>query len=342
MGYGTIYYANEKKKHGCCIAYKSKKFRVGTTRVFEFDDETDYPRSATTGNVGVLAELRSLIDGRGVIIANCHLYWDPCGQYERLRQTLILSNEIKKLKAELKLTAILCGDFNSQPLDLVYYALTHSFSKDNISDIIKDMANSMDLKEASIKKEIEEVQDICNTIDEGLAKIKAVKVDIPLGPVDLDELDGIENANKRKLSEVSELADDLREAKLKKVKLSAQLNGFDSLVPPQKLYDAILEHSRLISCYSSYAQLDSNYACDNWESDEPKFTNYTDKFKSTLDYIFIPESSDSQSDNFFLARLLSLPPTKTLGTGLPDVNNPSDHFPLMAALKWSTSKVYES
>lgn len=82
---------------------------MGKTRVFEFDDEAEYPRSAMTGNVGVLAELRSVADDRGVIVANCHLYWDPCGHYERLRQALIMSNEIAKLKKELELPAILCG-----------------------------------------------------------------------------------------------------------------------------------------------------------------------------------------------------------------------------------------
>lgn len=150
-------------------------------------------------------------------------------------------------------------------------------------------------------------------------------------------MDEIATAKKRKRDETEELVTELRDAKLKKTMLASQLDCFATLLSPEKLTEAILEHPRLVSCYASYARLDPAYACDSWESDEPKFTNYTDKFKSTLDYIFIPESTVDQPRSFSVARLLSLPATADLGEGLPDLKNPSDHFPLMACLRWNSS-----
>lgn len=43
-------------------------------------------------------------------------------------------------------------DFNTQPLDLVYYALTQTEPKATKSQIVENMANTMVAKEASIKK----------------------------------------------------------------------------------------------------------------------------------------------------------------------------------------------
>lgn len=65
-----------------------------------------------------------------------------------------------------------------------------------------------------------------------------------------------------------------------------------------------------------------------YEGQEEGFTNLTDKFMGTIDYIFY-----SESPNHFLKEILKLPsPEEVKGQiALPNAEFPSDHLPLVCS-----------
>ena len=50
-------------------------------------------------------------DNLGIIVSNCHLYWEPNYEYERIRQTCILIEKILKLNEKYNYSIILSGGF---------------------------------------------------------------------------------------------------------------------------------------------------------------------------------------------------------------------------------------
>ncbi|KAI9217257.1 Endonuclease/exonuclease/phosphatase [Blastocladiella britannica] len=118
---------------------------------------------------------------------------------------------------------------------------------------------------------------------------------------------------------------------------------------PSDLLALAQRQPRLLSCYDAYPQLDPAHANPEARNDaawtdrvaEPAWTTYTAEFQGTLDYIFVadPKSTTSDQETRFPWRvdeLLALPTPAEMaaqeGGGLPSVEHPSDHVPLVAVL----------
>lgn len=156
------------------------------------------------------------------------------------------------------------------------------------------------------------------------------------------------------LSPLEQLQKELKSLNSRKKWLEKRQSSLDKLTPPASLYKSICDGPRFLSTYSRYAALDPTYLTLEWgpENFEPKFTNYTEKFKSTLDYIFLVEETINSlnynppckrelecEDTPRVMRLvpiqfMALPPPDTLGVGLPNLNHPSDHLPLMTRFRY--------
>lgn len=116
----------------------------------------------------------------------------------------------------------------------------------------------------------------------------------------------------------------------------------EHLLDPSELYNNVQAAPRLISIYATYASLDPTYISDNWGLSyhpgrersqnaifEPKFTHFTDEFRSTLDYIFLVEGQTKAVPTHILA----LPDPSEFGEGLPNHIHPSDHLPIMGVFR---------
>ena len=81
---------------------------------------------------------------------------------------------------------------------------------------------------------------------------------------------------------------------------------------------------KLKSSYQSYSVSNRK---GKYECSHPEFTNYTEKFKGTIDYIFY---KDFQENNIKVRRVLNIPKSSVLGDGCPNNIFPSDHLPIIA------------
>ncbi|KAK9983345.1 hypothetical protein SO802_032870 [Lithocarpus litseifolius] len=93
-----------------------------------------------------------------------------------------------------------------------------------------------------------------------------------------------------------------------------------------------LHHSlSLVSAYSSFLHSDAAEEQQrkmNSQTSEPAFTNFTDKFFGTLDYIFYTDNS------LIVESLLELVDRESIGNnGIPSPTWPSDHIALMASFR---------
>jgi CCR4-NOT transcription complex subunit 6 len=78
-------------------------------------------RVSQKDNVAVIILLESKESGQKILVANCHLHWDPNYADVKIIQTALLMDEIETCITKWKkhniinLSTIICGDFNSLP-----------------------------------------------------------------------------------------------------------------------------------------------------------------------------------------------------------------------------------
>lgn len=151
IGYnGHFYKGHRTKVHGISIFWKSNKFSCIDLVEINLDDEiacsNEYddivkPRTKTR-NAGLITALRFKnppnhykAKRKGILIGTTHLFWHPFGTFERTRQLFIILQKYKRFMLDLneksdgrditeEWLSFLTGDFNSQPSDPPYLALT--------------------------------------------------------------------------------------------------------------------------------------------------------------------------------------------------------------------------
>jgi mRNA deadenylase 3'-5' endonuclease subunit Ccr4 len=102
----------------------------------------------------------------------------------------------------------------------------------------------------------------------------------------------------------------------------------------KQIIEKIKKEPTMVSTYSHYSQLDGAHCT---ETGEPKYTNFCQTFRGTLDYIFLIEKgSNSTKTSFTLtpSQLLSIPDESyiTQSVALPNYVFGSDHISLMSKL----------
>lgn len=94
-GYSHIYSSGPRKKHGCIIAYKSRKFARTADRTVFYDDEDLHSTgeserfrrgsSFKTRNIALIVGLKFIDSEQKIVVATTHLFWHPKYTYERTR-----------------------------------------------------------------------------------------------------------------------------------------------------------------------------------------------------------------------------------------------------------------
>ncbi|EPR79048.1 glucose-repressible alcohol dehydrogenase transcriptional effector [Spraguea lophii 42_110] len=129
---------NERLKvDGCATFWKKQKYRLVYNQYIEFNkiimtdnrfknNDDIINRNINRDNIALVTVLERVRNGNGkdgvfrLIVVNTHLYWDPRSPDIKLIQTILLLEEIEKIKSKYNGYVILCGDFNSERNSAVY------------------------------------------------------------------------------------------------------------------------------------------------------------------------------------------------------------------------------
>lgn len=150
LGYSTRFYRNNTKNHGCVIVFRDKLFTCKHQSFIRLDQDLNQeasekllpPARIATTNIAFMAYLEftptfikeypCLEETNGFIIGTTHLFWHPFGTYERARQTYMLLYKFREFQRVLRIIvgnskrfySFFTGDFNSEPFDAPYRAIT--------------------------------------------------------------------------------------------------------------------------------------------------------------------------------------------------------------------------
>lgn len=138
-GYSAVYYRNPNRRHGLAIVHKRALLEDVDTKEIQYDNVVvlEVPISKETGNVALLRRFRPKASSElgtakppiSITVATTHMYWHPFAPYERTRQCLVLLLELQSFSAAVpdgdkSSFQFIAGDFNTQPFDAPYNALT--------------------------------------------------------------------------------------------------------------------------------------------------------------------------------------------------------------------------
>lgn len=145
------------KKHCLMIAYKWKVLDAMEKKTSEYDETAipDVPHNVTKNSYllvkfhftsAVTSQFPYLLS-RGLIVGTTHLYWHPQGCFDRARQNYLLVDAIgtwadrsASLEPAFKYSALIAGDFNSEPFDAPYLLMTTKALSN--TDLIKEKLKS--------------------------------------------------------------------------------------------------------------------------------------------------------------------------------------------------------
>ena len=115
---------------------------------FKKTDEM-FNRVITKDNIAIVTLLESKETQARLIVANCHIHWDPSYADVKLVQVAMLTDELEKYAEKwcaqptnpvhnyshpTKMSTIICGDFNSTPESGVYDFLSHGIVQQDHHD----------------------------------------------------------------------------------------------------------------------------------------------------------------------------------------------------------------
>lgn len=145
LGYECKFYQSASKSHGVCIVVRKEYFTFKHQFTIRYDEEvvanSIFART-TTDNIGLLTffefspqllkKYPYLAQKNGIILGTTHLYWHPCGCFERTRQTYLLLQSCHEftqmlttlLQNDLGFYRFFAGDMNTEPFDYPYLSIT--------------------------------------------------------------------------------------------------------------------------------------------------------------------------------------------------------------------------
>jgi mRNA deadenylase 3'-5' endonuclease subunit Ccr4 len=101
-------------------------------------NESEADTELVTANVAVIIALGvknpesgKVLPDKGIIVSNTHLFWNwkyeivLITEFVRLKQMDKLLKAIKEVNSRHNFSAILCGDFNTSPEQMMYYYFVH-------------------------------------------------------------------------------------------------------------------------------------------------------------------------------------------------------------------------
>jgi CCR4-NOT transcription complex subunit 6 len=158
MGYKSEWASRERGKHGCAVFYRKAKFVKFAATTVQYAElgaphalsaealdpdrrHTSVFEELSRPNVGQIVGLRVIqaaaLPGQqpppdlGLVVTNTHLFWDPRYRFVRLKQVSLLLERLVQFQQEHSgsasasaYPAILMGDWNSTPDNIIYRFLT--------------------------------------------------------------------------------------------------------------------------------------------------------------------------------------------------------------------------
>jgi len=142
MGYETL--INFRRKiDGTLVGFKKCKYNLVAAEYANFNDlaKLTNDKNFRQHNTAVIALLEHAQSGQHMLVASCHLHWNPKLEYVKMGQAFYLLYLISKFAVRLlgekeapECPLIIGGDFNSLPdsnvLSLILDQLPHSTSRD--------------------------------------------------------------------------------------------------------------------------------------------------------------------------------------------------------------------
>lgn len=317
LGYHTKYHRGGDKNHGVSIFYKSTLFNLVDTCFIDFDNEKsgNIKPKTVTKNVGLILGLALRKDPSKLIaIGTAHLFWHPFGTYERTRQTFVVLSKSKELEKRIK---------------ILHPEIT------NIWKFFAGDFNSQpyDSPYLSITSKPVRYDDRCMRVISCSTSFQFSS--LRNGGSGEEE----EGGNVEKFGE-NQPKDPVPETFIATEEQELMVKEIERLHNELPL--------RAISLYSvAYREVDpENAGLDN-DRNEPFFSNWANKWRGLLDYIFFIREWDVKSDcraidsipvferdnKVRIEKLLKLPHPKEMGLGQPRENEyPSDHLCLIAEI----------
>nr|CAG4714449.1 unnamed protein product [Naegleria fowleri] len=330
LGYETYfdYQYNPSKEfrpfsYGLAFGFKSEKFNMLERDLVlmkqELLEQHDHNKHSSpkemselekeeirhSGNIAQVFALQSKeFVNEGLLITNTHLYWRPESNYVRLRHK--------------DFAIISCGDFNATPTSFPYKLMTlpgrvlnERLETEIHGDLTQHGMDFSKLTEENIDKYFSNVEFCEEKVKEDYKSI-------------------IQNKNESGEYSEEELEDYLSVERDKRKESIRELVSYFSKHFPS-----------FISLYSFYGILNPEDHAkmkvhDKWNHGEVYYTMFTPEFKSTLDYIFLWNTTKPR---FRLTKLLSIPTPEELKIGdeeeakLPNEKHSSDHISLMVELE---------
>lgn len=230
LGYKFKFERAYTKRHGIVIAFKPQLLNDTYSRVINYDREDAgfLTSQTTTDNLGLMTCLsftktvREKYPGlkSGIVIATTHLFWHPMGTYERARQSFLLM--LRTIQFAMMVGGspdsfyhFMAGDFNTQPFDFPYLAMTSSKPlsrqfEEPEAVLAKSLGSVIDDEEEGEEEEVDAprrstpqsgiTEDQRNTIDE----LRSLYDEMPFNAISLYSIgyetvdpanSGIDNAN---------------------------------------------------------------------------------------------------------------------------------------------------
>ncbi|EEB09320.1 CCR4/nocturin family endoribonuclease [Schizosaccharomyces japonicus yFS275] len=341
-GYKVHFVRYPGKTHGIFVFWSAKVFTKVNDVTISYDEHDELPGRMPTKNVGCCVALQRIDQpDRGIYLATTHLFWHPFGSYERLRQGALLVKEVNKFAQSHPWPVFIAGDFNTEPYDTNFPALTTrplDISKRSMDIIERSMSYVFGAADLDEKNAEEKASGL--SIESAVPEQESV--DVETGPDDETSTE----ATQESTSSASVVTLETQVSKVKKK--SKKIRHVQSSDFPHYdiFFDQHAKNPVVKSLYSyGYKKVHPGNAGNTFE--HPSFTNWADKYRGHLDYIFVmdrnavsapktEEVNDSGriTDDVRLVSLLRCPENNEMNEAEPQEGRfPSDHVAIMAEVQ---------
>jgi len=330
--YEFIYGENDGSSFLNVIGYKNTYHKL-------FSQSLDLKDINIIGNRGVLKLTLKDRKGNIFVVYNVHFPWNPKYELYKCQIMNIIFENILKTDCD---NVFIVGDFNSLPdsvnLKMIYIdhytdkSISNKNSNNKKSNKNKNKINSNN-HEHDIVKENNKVKNTLNSEFNGEFN------------GDTNEIFNIKDRKEVCKEVIKEVNKEVEEGKLELLDKTNKEYNFNEINIKMKHYDQnkdfydkfeqnalnLNEKCRIRSSYENYQIYYNNKKGEfpNYIKHHPEFTNFTECFQGTLDYIFY-------SKQYVPIKLLKLPTKNDIikEEYLPNSIHPSDHVKIYCEFKY--------
>ncbi len=153
LGYRPCFVQRPNRQDGCVIAFKTSKFTLIDLLNVNCDDsicaDSLYEHQKyLKHNVALFLRLRSVETSKDIIVATCHIHWNPLRPEVKVSQIAYILQQLKDFQGEDgehgAVPVVLTGDFNTLPVDPIYRTITDPvFNQNNNIAALNHMLHNL-------------------------------------------------------------------------------------------------------------------------------------------------------------------------------------------------------